>query len=265
MIEVWQAQSDYPDASTPMSVEQKPNLLVLAATPLMTLITQIKHTVEHPQVSTLQSQIVEEIKLFEALLRENRYPLRSLMAARYALCTAMDEAVLSRPWGAHSLWAQQSLLSIFHKETWGGERFYLILEDMAKNPRKNIDFLEFAYYLLSLGYEGKFFGQQVSIREEIRNRIFYRIRYSRSKPDRRLSADPEKLPAAVNLSSQAALRKLALLTTAILLALMLYFNLLTDHAAQAVFRELAPIAEVSPITTFSQVLPRPLIQRGLNP
>ena len=49
------------------------------------------------------------------------------MAARYALCTTVDEAVVTTPWGNAGDWSQLSLLSSFHNETFGGEKFFLLL------------------------------------------------------------------------------------------------------------------------------------------
>jgi type VI secretion system protein ImpK len=44
--------------------------------------------------------------------------------ARYVLCTVVDEAVVTTPWGNESEWSQMSLLSSFHNETFGGEKFF---------------------------------------------------------------------------------------------------------------------------------------------
>lgn len=241
------------------------NALVNVATPLLTLITQIRHTVDHQNVPKLRAQVIDEIKSFEQKLVKIEYPMRTIIAARYCLCTAIDEAVLSRPWGTQSVWVQESLLSLFHKETWGGERFYLILEDMAKEPRKNIDFLEFVYFLLSLGFEGKFYDKNVAIREEIRNRIFYRIRYSREKPEKVLSRIwRDQKPLEEKDHRRRKLKKLAIFTLSGIVLLAIYFNYRVHSVAESTLTQLDNIATVSPITTFSQVIQRPIIQRDMN-
>ncbi len=56
------------------------------------------------------------------------------MAARYALCTVIDEAVLNTPWGAQSDWAGQSLLVTFHRESGGGDKFFRVLERVIGEP-----------------------------------------------------------------------------------------------------------------------------------
>ncbi len=185
---------NYPPAQEPgahphsESAYDGTNNLLRAAEPLLTLITQIRHTVDHPNVESLRAQIVEEVKNVERHLGHMNYPMRTIIASRYCICSAIDEAVLSQSWGTQSVWVQGSLLSIFQKETWGGERFYVILEDALRDIRGNIDFIELLYFLISLGFEGKFFGDEYrAAREEIRNRIFYHIRHARAKPERSLS------------------------------------------------------------------------------
>ncbi|NVL25105.1 hypothetical protein F2S68_22585 [Pseudomonas syringae pv. actinidiae] len=59
-----------------------------------------------------------------------------LLAARYVLCTVVDEAVLNTSWGSKSDWSKISLLSRFHKETFGGEKFFQLLERLSTNPFK---------------------------------------------------------------------------------------------------------------------------------
>ena len=48
---------------------------------------------------------------------------------------ALDEAVLSTPWGAQSEWAQQTLLVALHREAWGGEKFFEMLDRISAGSR----------------------------------------------------------------------------------------------------------------------------------
>lgn len=242
------------------------NRLVSSAMSLITLITQIRHTVEHPNVDALRAQVIEEIKSFERKLASVDYPIRIIIAARYALCTAIDETVLSRPWGTQSVWVQGSLLSIFHKETWGGERFYIILEDMLRDVRKNIDFVELVYFLLSLGFEGKFYGDENrAAREEIRSRIFYHIRHARAKPERKLSPPVEEpiLPKSQQINKNK-IKKISVWTITLLVLLNIGFNLRLYSQAKPMIASLNQISNVSPVTTFSQLINRPIVVRRHN-
>ena len=85
---------------------------------------------------------------------------RSSLAARYALCAALDEAVLSTPWGAQSEWAQHPLLVALHREAWGGEKFFEMLERISADPARHIDLMELQYLVLALGFAGKYQVQE---------------------------------------------------------------------------------------------------------
>ena len=249
------------------SMVQESNQLLALANPLITLITQLRYSVEQANVAALRARIMEEIQLLEKRLRDITDPkpfeAHIILATRYCLCTAIDEAVLTRPWGVQSVWAQESLLSYFHRETSGGERFYIILEEMMKDLRRNIDFLELCYVLLSLGFEGMFHGDEnLAYREEFRARIFYKIRTARPKPDRTLSTHWRLFHIPVN--DRVRIRRIKKYTffTLILLILMgIYFNVEVNNIAAPIMQKLNDVATAPPITTFSDVIQRSLVIR----
>ena len=111
------------------------------------------------------------------------------MAARYVICTFLDETVLRTPWGSEGIWSTQSLLSTFHNETWGGEKFFLILDRMLQEPARNLDILELMYICLSLGFEGRFGvldnGRTKLV--EVQDNLFRTIRMQRGDFERELS------------------------------------------------------------------------------
>jgi type VI secretion system protein ImpK len=68
----------------------------------------------------------------------------------------IDEAVVTTAWGSRSDWSRTSLLSRFHNETFGGEKFFLLLERLSRDPVKHVAMLELMYLCLSMGFEGKY-------------------------------------------------------------------------------------------------------------
>ena len=62
----------------------------------------------------------------------------------------MDELIQNTPWGSQSNWGHQSLLILFHKEAFGGERFFQIIDNIVKQPAQNLQLIEFFMCLLSL-------------------------------------------------------------------------------------------------------------------
>lgn len=96
---------------------------------------------------------------------------------------------MSTPWGANSNWNAQSLLATFHKETWGGEKVFQILENAAQDTVRNLNLVEFIYVILCLGFEGKYrvMERGHARLEELRMSVFERLRPYRGEFERELS------------------------------------------------------------------------------
>jgi type VI secretion system protein ImpK len=165
------------------------NPLVDCAMGLLILAGQLRNTATHPDVSGLREHVARQISLFEQKARAAGIEPETVLAARYILCTFLDEVVLSTPWGSDSAWSAQSLLVSFHKEAWGGEKFFQILERMSQDPLRNIDLLELMDVCLLLGFQGKFsVMQQGATRlSDIQDQLYRTIRTVRGDIERDLS------------------------------------------------------------------------------
>lgn len=165
------------------------NPLVNTASMLIAVFHKTRLSVSHPNVGGLHSQLTAGIRNFETSAREKNIPPEIALAARYIICAALDEAVLNTPWGAESAWTQRTLLSFFHNETNGGEKFFLLLEKLKERPAENLEILELMYILLSLGFEGKYrvVARGRDMIEQIRDELFHVIRTYRGDYERMLS------------------------------------------------------------------------------
>jgi len=132
------------------------NPLVRAANPLLDLVPPLRRMASHPDVETLRMQLIQAIKNFEASAKAAQVQHDQIAAARYALCTLLDETISSTPWGGGGVWASRSLLVAFHNEAFGGEKFFLILQKLSQAPKDNVDALELMYLCLALGLEGRY-------------------------------------------------------------------------------------------------------------
>jgi type VI secretion system protein ImpK len=139
------------------------NPLVQAAVPLLVLAGRLRGQIANADVESVRRQCVQEIRSFEDRVRQANVPggpmgqpSEDILAARYALCTAIDEAVLNTPWGAQSGWASQSLLVTFHREAQGGEKFFQILDRLLTEPQRYLGILELYYACLAVGFEGRY-------------------------------------------------------------------------------------------------------------
>jgi type VI secretion system protein ImpK len=136
------------------------NPLVRAATPLLLMTAQVREAMASVDVGGLRRNALDEIHQFEEQARAARVSNEVVLAARYVLCAALDEAVLSTPWGNQSEWAQHPLLVALHREAWGGEKFFDMLDRTSKDPAKFIDLMELQYLALAFGFSGKYQVQE---------------------------------------------------------------------------------------------------------
>ena len=163
--------------------------LATAAAPLLVLMSQLRGLPTHADVNGLHQQVIARVQKFEAEAMAANIAPQHVASARYAICTALDETVLSTPWGSESIWSTHSLLTTFHQEAWGGEKFFQILDRLKADVMANIDLLELMYLCLSLGFEGKFKIQergQVQI-ASVRDELYRLIRQARGEIERGLS------------------------------------------------------------------------------
>lgn len=165
------------------------NPITGAAISLLLLVAQLRNTSTHPDVAGLRASIIEEIKQFESKIKSQGVSGEQVQAARYALCTLLDETVLNTPWGCNSIWSTQSLLIYFHKEAWGGEKFFLILKNCMQQPGTHLNLLELLYFCLCLGFEGRYRVEDhgSSKLEEIRENAYQIIQNQRGDVERTLS------------------------------------------------------------------------------
>jgi type VI secretion system protein ImpK len=150
------AQAAEPGASFVSFLTGGINPLVQAATPLLILAGRLREQIRNPHVDNLYSQSVQEIRSFEERARRAAVPDEDVLAARYALCSVIDEAVLNTPWGAESGWAARSLLVTFHRESSGGQKVFQLVDRVLNEPRRYLALLELLYICLSLGFEGRY-------------------------------------------------------------------------------------------------------------
>lgn len=165
------------------------NALVAAAAPLLMLAGRLRTQIAHPNVEALRLQLDTELRTFEERLRQAAVAADDAIAARYVLCTVLDEAVLNTPWGAQSGWAGRSLLVTFHRESSGGEKFFQILDRVMSEAPRYLGLLELLHACLALGFEGRYrLDERGSLRlAEIRQNVYRVIQGIRGSGEADLS------------------------------------------------------------------------------
>jgi type VI secretion system protein ImpK len=165
------------------------NPLVATAGPLLALVTGIRQSAAHPDPARLRETLAQGIRAFEKQAPARGIAQEQVVGARYVLCSLLDEAAASTPWGGSGVWAKQTLLVMFHNETYGGEKVFRLLAKLAENPAANLDLLELIYVALALGFEGRYrlIDGGAAQLEQVRERLHNMIRKERGTPERELS------------------------------------------------------------------------------
>ena len=211
--------------------------LASAAAPLLVLMSQLRGLPTHADVNGLHQQVIARVQKFEAEAIAASVPPQHVASARYAICTALDETVLSTPWGSESIWSTHSLLTTFHQEAWGGEKFFQILDRIKTDVVANIDLLEVMYLCLSLGFEGKYKIQErghVQI-AGVRDELYRLIRQARGEIERGLSPNWRGVEDKRNpLARYVPLWVVATVLLTVLLGLFISFRLGLSRAAQPI-------------------------------
>lgn len=134
----------------------KNNPMLDAASGLFALAMRLNTVETLENVQRLYNDVSNEIRTILLEMRQHGYDEASVKAYSYSICLFMDERVMSRPWGGDSVWSHHPLLSEFHKETWGGEKFFTLMERLCNEASKYQHVLEFIYYAICLGLKGKY-------------------------------------------------------------------------------------------------------------
>jgi type VI secretion system protein ImpK len=140
-------------------------------------------------VPGLRRHVLDEIRRFEEQARASGVSSEVVLSARYTLCAGLDEAVLSTPWGNQSEWAQHPLLVALHREAWGGEKFFDMLDRMSADPARYIDLMELQYLCLAFGFTGKYQIQERGQEhlQSVQRDLYRKIRSYRGQPEAGLS------------------------------------------------------------------------------
>ncbi|CAG1015127.1 putative lipoprotein YiaD [Burkholderiaceae bacterium] len=138
------------------AVDSGMNPLLALANRLLAVVPHIRSTTHLSDPTVLKDSLAQGIRDFEARARQQGIAPERVMAARYILCTLLDEAAAGTPWGGSGTWGRYSLLAMFHNETWGGEKVFQLMAKLAENPAGNRDLLELIYAAVNLGFEGRY-------------------------------------------------------------------------------------------------------------
>ena len=135
------------------------------------------------------------------------------------------------------------MLSTFHQETGGGEKFFQILERIMMEPAKNIELLELYSICLALGFEGRYRIMEMgrSQLDSLRDELYRTIRTYRGDFERELSPHWRGLHTKMSRLRQIPLWVVAALAGAVLLGIYAGFNFILHQSSAPVLDQLKGI------------------------
>lgn len=131
------------------------NTLLAQATEIFVIHYHLLHG-HLTHIEQIRSSIHDALIKFEMRAQGLNFPKPLIKSAKYVLCAFLDEAVMAEDFARDSQWSQQSLLSRFFNETWGGATVFKIRQFCLENLQDYIDLLELIYLVLCLGFKGQF-------------------------------------------------------------------------------------------------------------
>lgn len=249
-----------------LSVAGSNSLLDLSSA-ILSLAARLRTSVIYSAVDDLKQKLAKQISEFETKSIGAGFPQEQVRKASYALCSFLDETIQNTPWGSQSNWGHQSLLIVFHKEAWGGERFFQILEQLVKQPSQNLHLLEFFYVLLSFGFEGKYRLMNSGLNELERHRLEVYQLIQRVKGDFPSELSPRwqgQHSGKRALLSEVPLWVFASIAAGLLLLCYLGFVFFLNNTADPVYRQLIALSK-EPVKLASSSYIPPIVQATPTP
>ena len=258
------AREPLPDANTP---DTGLNPLVALANRLLLVVTQLRSTRHVADPVALRNALAQGVRDFVTQAASAGIAPERVMAARYVLCTMLDEAASDTPWGGSGVWAQNSLLTMFHNEAWGGEKVFQLMARLAEKPAANRDLLELIYAALVLGFEGRYrvIDNGRAQLDAVRDKLAQILRQQRGDHAPALAqhwqGQAVKRRAALSWLPLAAVTALAAL---LLVGVHLALSSSLSDASDPVFAHIQSLRLPPPVAPVAQAAPKPRLAQFLQ-
>ncbi|GAB1362383.1 type VI secretion system protein TssL, long form [Rhodobacter sp.] len=145
-----------PGAARPRGQRPHANPLVAAFAPVLELAPELEraHPPAQPEVlrQRVQGSLIDARDAAVALGQ----PLTRANQAAWFVAALVDDIALNTPWGGHSDWPRQPIVTALSGEVDAGTRFFRHLEELVAHPNRDPDLLELAYLCLGLGFRGQY-------------------------------------------------------------------------------------------------------------
>ncbi|EFK4689568.1 type IVB secretion system protein IcmH/DotU [Escherichia coli] len=213
----------------------------IASTPLLGMVMRLSTMNSQTMPEHLFAQVVTDVQAVEQLLQEQGYEPGVIISFRYILCTFIDEAALGNGWSNKNEWIKQSLLVHFHNEAWGGEKVFILLERLIREPKRYQDLLEFLWICFSLGFRGRYkvAAQDQGEFEQIYRRLYHVLHKLRGDaPFPLLHQDKKTQGGRYQLISRLTVKHIFCGGVVVLALFYLFYLLRLDSQTQDILHQL---------------------------
>ncbi len=220
------------------------NGFLASSSGLLIFAVKLRSTAASQDVNAIYQQCVDGVKSFEQRLTNFGVPHQQIISARYMLCSFIDEAILSTPWGSRSGWDRRTLLSTFQNEVHGGEKFFDIIAVLSKDPRQYIELLGFSHACLALGFKGKYrlIDNGESALRSLKDGLYHLVQQTQGEPEFSLSHYlPDDDISKQGGKAQFPLWAVAALTASILVAAYTTFLFSANRVSDPLANRLAAV------------------------
>jgi len=215
------------------------NRLLDAGKNILVVLAELRRPQKNLELIKFKKRVSLDLESFDVKAKNAGVAESNVLIARYMICAAMDEFVLDTPWGANSNWSQNSLLSTFHQDSAGGQKFFDIIDKLLREPDGQWELLELAYLCLALGFLGKYriFERGQNQLAHLKQKLYQAIRLERGDVDRALCLNPTPADAQkVNVVKRINWRKLLLVTLSPLLVIYIALAFTINYQADQVVK-----------------------------
>ncbi|QFR48940.1 DotU family type IV/VI secretion system protein [Sulfurimonas lithotrophica] len=132
------------------------NYFLLASSSIFQQLSIVQNNYDVGPIFEVRQSFIDSINEYTEMLMQYNVEESQALVSRYILCTFVDELINTTHFGQENNWSSNSMLRIFHNESYGGQNFFKLLDKFLKAPAKFIYILELMYVCLSLGFHGKY-------------------------------------------------------------------------------------------------------------
>ena len=132
------------------------NPLIAAFAPLLEIAPELERAAPPGQPDVLRQRLQGSLIDARDAAVALGQPLTRANQGAWFVAALVDDIALNTPWGGHSDWPRQPLVTALSGEVDAGTRFFKHLEELIAHPTRDPDLLELAYTCLGLGFRGQY-------------------------------------------------------------------------------------------------------------